>query len=222
MNELHLIQITRRRQIGGTTYERLVGHLVGEMEKRLHKPQIAACRLSGKLADKVVDSESNDAPDCRTCGACCGFYTCVAVEDTDSVPRSHYWKIGERAGVPVPIARRQLRRDPVTNNCIGLEGEIGKAVRCEIYRNRPAACRNFEAGSDQCRAARRAFGLEPPLSEDQLARALRKIAGRESVARRLAAVDCAALVTTGNNPKREGEVNYKDSFSDSTVRFDAA
>ncbi len=83
MNEPHLIQIARRRQIGGTTYERLVGQLVAEMSKRTHKPQIAAMRLSGRLADKVVDSPAGVVPDCQTCGACCAFYTCVAVEEGD-------------------------------------------------------------------------------------------------------------------------------------------
>ena len=189
MNEAHLVQITRRRQIGGRTFERVVGHLVAEMEKRTAKPQIAAMRLSGRLAESVVDSPAGIIPDCRTCGACCAFYTCVAVEETDCVPRSHYWKIGGRGSSPAPIARRQLRRDPVTNHCVGLEGEIGSAVRCGIYSRRPAACRGFEAGSDQCHAARRAFGLEPPLTAEQVAEALGRLAVREREERRRAAIN---------------------------------
>ncbi|MCP9496553.1 MAG: YkgJ family cysteine cluster protein [Pyrinomonadaceae bacterium MAG19_C2-C3] len=221
MNESSLIQITRRRQIGSTTYERLVGHLVGEMEKRLHKPQIAAMRLSGKLADKIVDSPSGGTPNCHTCGACCGFYTCVAVEDTDTVPRSHYWKIGERAGAPVPIARRQLRRDAVTNNCIALEGEIGKAVRCGIYRNRPAACRDFEADSDQCHAARRAFGLEPPLTAEQLAKALRRLAAREAKQRRREAMNCVSLVSINRQRVQAVESRDKEILRDLITRREA-
>lgn len=222
MNELHLTQITRRRQIGSPTYERLVGHLVGEMSKRTHQPQIAAMRLTGRVAENVVASQSDAVPDCQTCGACCAFYTCVAVEDTDTVPRSHYWKIGERAGAPVPIARRQLRRDPVTNNCVGLVGEIGKVVRCGIYRNRPAACRNFEAGSDQCRAARRAFGLEPPLTKDQLARALRRLAARESDDLQLAAMNCGGLVSINRKIKRVTVASDKNVLPDSIIRRNVA
>ncbi|MBA3442432.1 MAG: YkgJ family cysteine cluster protein, partial [Pyrinomonadaceae bacterium] len=194
MNEAHLVQITRRRLIGGHTYERLVGHLVKEMAKRTNKPQIAAERLSGRLADKVIDSPAGIVPDCRTCGACCAFYTCVAVEEGDSVPRSHYWKIGERGSSPAPIARRQMRRDPVTNHCVGLEGEIGRAVRCSIYSLRPSACRSFEAGSDQCHAARRAFGLDPPLTAEQLTRALHRLKAREAEERRRAATNDVAVV----------------------------
>jgi len=208
MNEAQLIQITRRRQIGGRTYERLVGHLVAEMSKRTHKPQIAAERLSGRLAETVVDSLSDVVPDCQTCGACCAFYTCVAVEETDPVPRSHYWKIGGRGSSPAPIARRQMRRDPVTNNCVGLEGEIGGAVRCGIYSRRPTACRAFEAGSDQCHAARRAFGLEPPLTAEQLAIAERRLAARESEERRRAAIKDMALVAVTR--KREWAVEVLD------------
>ena len=222
MREAHLLQITRRRQISGHTYERLVGHLVKEMSKRLHKPQIAVMRLSGRLADKVIDSPSDVVPDCRTCGACCAFYTCVAVEETDPVPRSHYWKIGERGSSPAPIARRQLRRDPVTNHCLGLEGEIGKAVRCGIYSRRPAACRNFEAGSDQCHAARRAFGLEPPLTAEQLAEALRRLAAWEAEERRRAAINYAALVPLRLKRGWAVEVLDKEASSDVVAGQEAA
>src|SRR5205085_9638922 len=37
-------------------------------------------------------------------------------------------------------------------------------TRCEMYELRPRSCRAFEAGSDRCRAVRRAYGLEPPLA----------------------------------------------------------
>ena len=222
MNEAQLIQITRRRQIGGRTYERLVGHLVAEMSKRTHKPQIAAERLSGRLAERVVDSPSGIVPDCRTCGACCAFYTCVAVEETDTVPRSHYWKIGERGSSPASIARRQMRRDPVTNTCVGLEGEIGKAVRCGIYSRRPAACRAFEAGSDQCHAARRAFGLDPPLTAEQLAGALRRLWVREAEERRREATNEVALVALTRKREWAVEVLNKGDSCDMVAGQEAA
>ncbi|MCA1573778.1 MAG: YkgJ family cysteine cluster protein [Acidobacteria bacterium] len=222
MNEAHLIQITRRRQIGGRTFERVVEHLVAEMSKRTAKPQIAAERLSGRLADRVVDAPAGVTLDCRTCGACCTFYTCVAVEETDCVPRSHYWKIGERGSLPAPIARRQLRRDPVTNTCLGLEGEIGSSVRCGIYSRRPAACRDFEAGSDQCHAARRAFELEPPLTAEQLAEALGRLAARESEERRREAINPVGLTRIIGKREWAVEVIDKEASGDIEARPEAA
>jgi len=105
MNEAHLVQITRRRQIGGRTFERVVGHLVAEMEKRTAKPQIAAMRLSGRLAESVVDSPAGIIPDCRTCGACCAFYTCVAVEEGD--PGSALTLLEDRRAWKFACADRQ-------------------------------------------------------------------------------------------------------------------
>ncbi|MDQ3257410.1 MAG: hypothetical protein M3R15_26590 [Acidobacteriota bacterium] len=132
MNKSQLVQLTRRRQISGSSYEQLIGLLVGEMKQRTAKPQIAASRLSGKYAERIVNSFTAELPECRTCGACCAFYTCVTVVETDAVPRTHYWKIGEHRGCSSATGGRQLRRDPHSNTCVGLEGEIGKAVRCGI------------------------------------------------------------------------------------------
>nr|MBA3439811.1 YkgJ family cysteine cluster protein [Pyrinomonadaceae bacterium] len=156
------------------------------------------------------------------CGGCCAFYTCVAVEETDCVPRSHYWKIGERGSSPAPIARRQLRRDPLTNTCVGLEGEIGSAVRCGIYSQRPAACRAFEAGSDQCHAARRAFGLDPPLTAEQLAGALQRLAVREAEERRREAINLVSLIPITRKREWAVEVVDKEASGDLDARPEAA
>ncbi len=90
MNKSQLVQLTRRRQISGSTYEQLIGLLVSEMERRTAKPQIAAARLSGKYAARIVNSFTAELPECRTCGACCAFYTCVTVAATDAVPRYRF------------------------------------------------------------------------------------------------------------------------------------
>jgi Fe-S-cluster containining protein len=47
--------------------------------------------------------------------------------------------------------------------CAALSGRIGERVRCAVYEWRPGPCRELEAGSDACRAARRRHGL-PELS----------------------------------------------------------
>lgn len=222
MNEAELVQITRRRHIGGHTYERIVGHLVGEMERRTITPQVAALRLSGRLADRIVNTFSSDVPECRECGACCAFYTCVAVAETDCVPRSHYWKIGERGGSPAPLAKRQMRRDPTTNNCVALEGEIGTQVRCGIYIQRPAVCREFKAGSDQCHAARRAFGLEPPLTEEQLVRALQRLDAREAEQRRRQGIGCVRLIPSGGKRGWRAEGGEDAAAREQSAQRDAA
>jgi uncharacterized protein len=43
--------------------------------------------------------------------------------------------------------------------CAALTGKLGKRVACDVYAERPALCRQFEAGSPECLQARRALGL---------------------------------------------------------------
>lgn len=43
--------------------------------------------------------------------------------------------------------------------CVALQGEVGKPCGCRIYPDRPSLCREFEAGSPECRQARTAAGL---------------------------------------------------------------
>ena len=43
--------------------------------------------------------------------------------------------------------------------CIALQGEIGKRVACTVYDNRPSPCREFDAGTERCFAARQRHGL---------------------------------------------------------------
>jgi Fe-S-cluster containining protein len=60
-----------------------------------------------------------------------------------------------RRGAP---ALRFMRREPGTDRCAALKGSLGDC-RCGIYVERPALCRDFAAGSEDCRAARRKRGL---------------------------------------------------------------
>ena len=43
--------------------------------------------------------------------------------------------------------------------CVAFAGQPGGTCRCSIYEDRPANCRNFEAGGPGCRAARAEAGL---------------------------------------------------------------
>ncbi len=93
---------------------------------------------------------------------------CVDVKEIDSTPAENYWNItigGQNDEITV---NHQLRRDSETGNCLALKGDVGKTVGCGIYENRPEDCRKFDAGSDRCRALRRAYGIEPPLSDMEM------------------------------------------------------
>lgn len=59
---------------------------------------------------------------------------------------------------------------PTTHRCVALDGQIGKAVHCLIYPDRPSPCRDFgfdENGRvvpediQRCNAAREHWGLPP-------------------------------------------------------------
>lgn len=47
----------------------------------------------------------------------------------------------------------------VPGPCSALEGEIGREVSCGIYPDRPKACRDFEAGSMECKLTRLRMGI---------------------------------------------------------------
>ena len=47
------------------------------------------------------------------------------------------------------------------HRCVALTGRLGVKVGCGIYRERPQMCRDFEAGSKDCKKHRRERGIEP-------------------------------------------------------------
>lgn len=100
---------------------------------------------------------------CQKCGACCAYFRV-----------SFHWSevLIESSGVPeeltVKIAPHQsamLGTNQKNPRCISLTGVIGQNNLCQIYLNRPQACRNFlpsfEDGdrNERCEAARRSKGL---------------------------------------------------------------
>ncbi|MDP9707401.1 UNVERIFIED_ORG: Fe-S-cluster containining protein [Rahnella aquatilis] len=54
-----------------------------------------------------------------------------------------------------------------TPRCVALEGEVGHAVSCSVYLNRPTPCREFDQsglngiGNAACDRARAKYGLPP-------------------------------------------------------------
>lgn len=104
---------------------------------------------------------------CTRCGACCATYR-VAF---------HWSEADPSVGGCTPAALTE-RIDPhrvamrgttgtAHPRCIGLQGEIGVAVRCTIYDRRPSPCRELEPvwwptgadAIDQCNRARQRHGL---------------------------------------------------------------
>jgi Fe-S-cluster containining protein len=103
---------------------------------------------------------------CLSCGACCACYRV-----------SFHWWETERflggatpAGLTVKVTEHRVamagtdRRPP---RCVALEGQIGEAVHCSIYAQRPSPCREFKPSwadgtrSERCDKARAAHGLPP-------------------------------------------------------------
>ena len=104
---------------------------------------------------------------CLHCGACCAAFRVTF----------HYSELESEGGrVPDSLADAETRTlyrllgtDYTRPRCAALCGEVGVSVRCGIYLERPAPCREFAplAAVGQftaaCDTARRRHGL-PPLS----------------------------------------------------------
>lgn len=109
--------------------------------------------------------------DCTSCGACCvnppanaaeGFTLYVEIDEPKSkllrdpgLRKKHV--VEDEDGVP------HLRLDP-SGRCTALVGRLGVSCRCKVYAHRPRGCRRVDVGGDECKAARRAIGLDPPLT----------------------------------------------------------
>ncbi|MBU9811383.1 YkgJ family cysteine cluster protein [Rahnella sp. SL6] len=106
---------------------------------------------------------------CMTCGACCAYFRV-----------SFYWAESEEAGGCVPQALTEQvtpflscmqGTNSKTPRCVALEGEVGHAVSCSVYPNRPTPCREFDQSglngvtNAACDRARAQYGL-PPLNVD--------------------------------------------------------
>ena len=96
--------------------------------------------------------------DCRTCGACCRTdLWSVTVQPTDQTPRHLTRSVRHRMGYGRYEADDGVRcMREIDGRCASLRGEIGVEVRCSCYGRRPAVCRDFRTGSDDCVMAREA------------------------------------------------------------------
>jgi uncharacterized protein len=100
---------------------------------------------------------TSDPGPCQRCGACCAsfrvdFSRHELEDEGGSVP----------AGLAVEVTGSTCRlrgTDHSPPRCAALTGRPGVSVACGIYEWRPSPCREFEAASPACNAARGRFGL---------------------------------------------------------------
>lgn len=178
MNEF--VQITRRIKFSEEEFYPMVNRMYEQIWQNLLPPQLVTDGLSNTVRNNVVTPPDAPIPDCLTCGACCNALLCVGVRPSDNVDPEHYWDITDESGELV--VDRYLRRNGETLACIALEGTIGERVACTIYETRPAMCHHFDAGSDRCHAIRRAYGIEPFLSLEEMSEGMKKLDDRPAIA----------------------------------------
>lgn len=181
MSANEFVQIERREKFSEEEFYPMISSMYEHIWLYLLPPQLVTEDLPTQVSRNIVTPADTPIPDCLTCGACCGAMICVAVnpKDTQTSPE-HYWNIttnGERCEITVD---RYLRRSGETLACASLGGEIGKEVGCQIYEQRPKMCRVFEAGSDKCHALRRAYGIEPFLTLEEMMSALQKLKAQDA------------------------------------------
>ena len=102
------------------------------------------------------------ADPCLSCGACCAsFRVDFHVSDLESQPGGC---VPVALTVPVTATLHRMRgTDDGRPRCIALAGEVGVAVSCTLYAERPSPCREFDIEHPACDRARQRCGL-PPLA----------------------------------------------------------
>ncbi|MDQ2746576.1 MAG: YkgJ family cysteine cluster protein [Acidobacteriota bacterium] len=179
MEANQFVQITRRERFSEEEFYPIINAMYEQIWGNLLPPQLVTEKLPTNIADNIVTPAAAPVPDCVTCGACCGSMPCVAVSQTDKIAAENYWDITTNGANGEITVDRYLRRSGTTLACANLDGEIGNRVGCQIYEQRPQTCRVFEAGSDKCHALRRAYGIEPFLTVEEMSSALRKLEARD-------------------------------------------
>lgn len=158
-----LVQITRYPR---SEYNDLISEMNIAHRSRLLSEQIPLGETSPFRSTSVTTRSRQKPPECVTCGVCCSLPLVVAISRGDEVRLSEYWDIT----VGEVVIERVIGRDLETGRCINLDGTLGENVGCSIYDSRPNTCRVFEAGSDRCLEYRRMYGIDPQLSETELAK----------------------------------------------------
>lgn len=175
MEKSRLVQITRQSRIAEDDFAAMINQMYEQIWENLYPPQILTDGLPVKVENNIITPKDAPIPDCLDCGACCGSLLCVGVRPVENVLPEDYWDITAQGKSVEIVVNRYLRRNSETFACIALDGEIGVQVGCRIYEDRPKMCHIFEAGSDRCRTIRRAYGIEPFLTVQEMLEAVRKL-----------------------------------------------
>lgn len=102
---------------------------------------------------------------CTQCGACCASYS---VDFSVAELLSAGGRVPDGLTVEVTAHTARMRgTDHTRPRCCALGGQVGVAVKCQIYEWRPNPCDEFGIGSPACQRARARHGLAP-LPEDQI------------------------------------------------------
>jgi Fe-S-cluster containining protein len=169
------VQLTRKSKIPEEEFYPVVNRMYEYMWQRLMPPQLVTDGLSNTLKNNVATPANAPIPDCLTCGACCQSHLCVGVRPSDSISAEIVWDITVETEGKEIVVDRYLKRNEETFACTALKGTIGERVECTIYETRPVMCHHIEAGSDRCHAIRRAFGIEPFLTLNEMSEAMEKL-----------------------------------------------
>jgi Fe-S-cluster containining protein len=169
------VQLTRKSKIAEEDFYPAVNRMYEHIWQQLMPPQLVTDGLTNTIKNNVVTHADAPIPDCLTCGACCRSHLCVGVRPSDIVDAEMVWDITVETEGKEIVVDRYLKRNEETLACAALEGTIGERVACTIYETRPVMCHHFEAGSDRCHAIRRAFGIEPFLTLDEMSSAMEKL-----------------------------------------------
>ena len=169
------VQITRQGRIEEKDFYDIINAASEELWQTFLPAQIPTEGLSSTVEKNIITPPNSPIPECQTCGACCAPFLCVGVRPNDKVDPDNYWDIIVKGTHGEIVVDRYLRRDPDSMVCTALEGELGASVACRIYADRPISCRDFEAGSDRCHAIRRAYGIEPFMSLEEMSAAVANI-----------------------------------------------
>lgn len=163
------VQITRLPK--SRFYEKIFE--IDERQRRV-PPQIPLSRLSKSVSERVVTDRSAPIPDCIPCGACCVYGLVIPIERRAPEPLERYVEV-TLDDAPEVVVERVFERNERDGRCSNLVGEVGTEIGCTVYADRPQICRDFDAGSDRCFGHRRMYGIDPPLGDDELAEALKKL-----------------------------------------------
>lgn len=212
MEKSRLVQITRQSKITEEEFVPMINAMYEQIWQNLLPPQILTDNLPVKVENNIITPPDAPIPDCLDCGACCGSLICVGVRAEENVSPDDYWEITAQGKTGEIVVNRYLRRDSENFACTALEGEIGVAVGCRIYEERPQMCRIFEAGSDRCHTIRRAYGIEPFLTIQEMLDAVRKLDAQTEISENVKVINGVKFEET-----EEGKIEIKVLLNDNTL-----